>query len=195
MTIRRGIIFCILIIFIILIGGRCSRADENQSRHISIDLEMIRQNFSYPPVRVEAINPPKYNLSQADSYDRIIEILNQNNINYYVIEGEASAYSIYNLTFSETWFEPEWTIAVDPSVIPLGSILFVASQIEGQPDFCWGKALDTGSAVIGNQVDLGMETSYRCKEWGRQPVQIVVFPPGSLSQDTIENIKKTKLTP
>lgn len=52
-------------------------------------------------------------------------------------------------------------IAVDPSVIPLGSIV----EIEG-----YGVAIagDTGGAIKGNIVDVHFDTVEQCKIWGRK---------------------------
>jgi uncharacterized protein YabE (DUF348 family) len=64
------------------------------------------------------------------------------------------------------------TIAVDPSVIPLGSLVY----IEG-----YGKAVaaDTGSAIKGNLVDVYLNSTYECKSWGRKTglqLGIIAYP-------------------
>lgn len=53
------------------------------------------------------------------------------------------------------------SIAVDPSVIPLGTKLYV----EG---YGFGKAVDTGRLVKGQIVDVWMEQRKDCIDWGRQ---------------------------
>lgn len=62
------------------------------------------------------------------------------------------------------------TIAVDPSVIPLGSIVYVHG-------YGWARALDTGGAVRGRFVDVWFPTASQCYQWGSRPVEVVVFPP------------------
>lgn len=59
-------------------------------------------------------------------------------------------------------------VAVDPRVIPLGAHLF----IEG-----YGAAIaaDTGGAIIGNRIDLCMDSYERAITWGRQPVRVYVL--------------------
>ena len=59
-------------------------------------------------------------------------------------------------------------VAVDPRVIPLGSIVFV----EG-----YGLALacDTGSAIKGNRIDLCFDSSRVCDQFGRQRVRVHVL--------------------
>lgn len=62
------------------------------------------------------------------------------------------------------------TVAVDPRVIPLGSLLYI-------PGYGWGKALDTGGAIQGHKIDLWFPTMGQCFQWGVRPVDIVVIPP------------------
>lgn len=59
-------------------------------------------------------------------------------------------------------------VAVDPRIIPLGAHLF----IEG-----YGAAIaaDTGGAIIGNRIDLCMDSYQRAISWGRQPVRVYVL--------------------
>jgi 3D (Asp-Asp-Asp) domain-containing protein len=59
-------------------------------------------------------------------------------------------------------------VAVDPRVIPLGAHLF----IEG-----YGAAIaaDTGGAIVGNRIDLCMDSYQRAISWGRQPVRVYVL--------------------
>ncbi|AOR22297.1 3D domain-containing protein [Clostridium taeniosporum] len=63
------------------------------------------------------------------------------------------------------------TIAVDPSVIPLGSKVYV----EG---YGYAIAADTGGAIKGNKIDLYLNSSSECTRWGRRPVNlfIVAYP-------------------
>jgi len=57
------------------------------------------------------------------------------------------------------------SVAVDPSVIPLGSKLFV----EG---YGYAIASDTGSAIIGMKIDLYMNSSAECFSFGRKSVTV-----------------------
>jgi 3D (Asp-Asp-Asp) domain-containing protein len=58
-------------------------------------------------------------------------------------------------------------VAVDPSVIPLGTRLYV-------PGYGHAIAADTGGAVRGNHVDLCFDTVEEARAWGRRSVTIVV---------------------
>lgn len=62
------------------------------------------------------------------------------------------------------------TIAVDPRVIPYGSKIYV-------PGYGWGKALDTGSSIRGNKIDIWLPTYKQCINWGRRWVTIKVIYP------------------
>ena len=59
-------------------------------------------------------------------------------------------------------------IAVDPTVIPLGTRVFV----EG-----YGEAIaaDTGGAIKGNKIDVFIPTQEAALNWGRQTVQVTIL--------------------
>lgn len=58
-------------------------------------------------------------------------------------------------------------VAVDPSVIPLGSRMYV-------PGYGNGVAADTGGGIQGAVIDLWMQAS-QCAVWGRRTVTITVY--------------------
>ncbi len=59
-------------------------------------------------------------------------------------------------------------VAVDPRVIPLGSRLY----IEG---YGTAVAADTGGAIVGNRIDLCMDSYQAAISFGRQPVKVYVL--------------------
>ena len=59
-------------------------------------------------------------------------------------------------------------VAVDPRVIPLGSIVFV----EG---YGLAKACDTGSAIKGNRIDICYDSRSVASDFGRQHVRVHVL--------------------
>ncbi len=59
-------------------------------------------------------------------------------------------------------------IAVDPTVIPLGTRVFV-------PGYGPAVAADVGSAVKGNIIDLWMPTTAQARAWGRRTVTITIY--------------------
>lgn len=60
------------------------------------------------------------------------------------------------------------TVAVDPSVIPLGSKLY----IEG---YGYAQAGDTGGSIRGDRLDLFMEERGQCMNWGRRTVKVYIL--------------------
>lgn len=60
------------------------------------------------------------------------------------------------------------TVAVDPSIIPLGSLLY----IDG---YGYAIASDTGGAIHGNIVDLYLNSYDECINWGRQNVSVYLI--------------------
>ena len=59
-------------------------------------------------------------------------------------------------------------IAVDPSVIPLGTLV----EVQG---YGVALALDTGGAIKGNIIDVHFPTVAQCKVWGRRMVQVRIL--------------------
>lgn len=89
---------------------------------------------------------------------------------------ESTAYSGHTTT--ATGVKPMYnpggtsTIAVDPRVIPLGSLVYV----EG---YGYARASDTGGAIKGNIIDVFFNNESQCNQWGRKhgvDVYIVSYP-------------------
>lgn len=59
------------------------------------------------------------------------------------------------------------TVAVDPDVIPLGAYVYI-------PGYGDAVAADTGGAILGNRIDLCMETFSECYDFGVRPVEVFV---------------------
>lgn len=60
-------------------------------------------------------------------------------------------------------------VAVDPDVIPLGTKLYVPGYGEAIAD-------DIGGAIIGNRIDLAMDTLDEAFAWGKRDVTVYVLP-------------------
>lgn len=67
---------------------------------------------------------------------------------------------------------PPYLVAVDPSVIPLGSKLKIWPNPTGDPNVVW-TAADTGGAIQGNRIDF-LDLAGRASQmaWGRRPVNV-----------------------
>ncbi|WP_332841483.1 3D domain-containing protein [Paraclostridium bifermentans] len=60
------------------------------------------------------------------------------------------------------------TIAVDPSIIPLGSKVYI-------PGYGEAVAADTGGAIKGHRIDLFLNSENECINWGRQNVTLYIL--------------------
>ncbi len=81
----------------------------------------------------------------------------------------ATAYCNDPITYMGTVPKVDYTIAVDPAIIPLGSRVYI-------PQF--NKvfiAEDCGSAIKGNRIDIFMNTYDECMEWGFRDIDIYIL--------------------
>ena len=60
------------------------------------------------------------------------------------------------------------TVAVDPSVIPLGTYMY----IDG---YGYAIAADTGGAIKGNKIDIYYDYEQECNNWGVQNVKVTIL--------------------
>jgi 3D (Asp-Asp-Asp) domain-containing protein len=81
--------------------------------------------------------------------------------------GKTPEHPGFGITFSE-WKADIGVIAVDPEVIPLGSIVYV-------PGYGYAIALDRGSAIKGNKIDVFFHDLQKALEWGVKKVEIIVI--------------------
>lgn len=67
-------------------------------------------------------------------------------------------------------------VAVDPSVIPLGSRLYIEST-DGGNSWVYGYAIagDTGGAIKGNRIDLCYPTNRQCVQFGRRQASVYIL--------------------
>ncbi len=79
----------------------------------------------------------------------------------------------YGLTALGTKARPG-VVSVDPSIIPLGSKLYIES-LDHTQDYGFAVAEDTGSAIKGNRVDLFFSSADDCKDFGRRKVRVYVL--------------------
>lgn len=81
---------------------------------------------------------------------------------------------LYGITFSGVKVKRDTysTIAADPDVFPIGSILFI-------PGYGYGVVADTGSAINGKIIDLYYDTVDDVfNEWGKKKVKVYVVKEG-----------------
>lgn len=65
------------------------------------------------------------------------------------------------------------TIAADPAIFPLGTLIYV-------PGYGLGVVADTGGAIKGHKIDLYFDTKEQVyKEWGKKTVNVYVITTGN----------------
>lgn len=84
----------------------------------------------------------------------------------------ASAYSAYDpgnshYTFGGSWLR-KGLVAVDPTVIPLGTRLFI-------PGYGYAVADDIGGAIKGNKIDIAFDTHGEAMQFGRQRITVYIL--------------------
>lgn len=78
-----------------------------------------------------------------------------------------TAYSLGGYTSSG--LHTGWgVVAVDPSVIPLGTHMMI-------PGYGEAVAADTGTAIVGNRLDLWFPTLALAQAWGRRTITITIY--------------------
>ncbi|MEK8126978.1 3D domain-containing protein [Paenibacillus filicis] len=90
--------------------------------------------------------------------------------------GKNPGHPEYGVTFSGLKVSRDYgslsTIAADPNVFPLGTVLYI-------PGYGYGVVADTGGAIKGNRIDLYFETKDQVyKEWGKKTLNVFVVSRG-----------------
>jgi len=81
------------------------------------------------------------------------------------------------------------TIAADPEVFPIGTVLYV-------PGYGLGVVADTGNAIKGNKIDLYFETKDQIyREWGKKTVTVYLIRKGEgrLNEFMLDSLSRTVL--
>lgn len=104
--------------------------------------------------------------------------------------GKTSKHPQYGITYSGVKVRRDKnsvsTIAADPKVLPLGSILYV-------PGYGYAVVADTGSAIKGRKIDLYFATTKQVyKEWGKKTVEVQLIKRGSgkCTESMLKNLGK-----
>lgn len=119
------------------------------------------------PAQPEILPPPKVSADVPEPEPDVITM---------IVEATAYTHTGYR-TATMTW-PKVGTIAVDPKVIPMGSIIDV-------PGYGVGIAEDTGGLIKGEIIDLFMETEKEAIQWGRRLVKIRVIYPDKKSTEPV----------
>lgn len=94
---------------------------------------------------------------------------------------KASAYSKYDegcndYTATGTLVR-HGVVAVDPSVIPLGSRLYIVTN-DGYVNYGYAVAEDTGGAIKGDRIDLYFDSVQQCMTFGRRECTVYILSEG-----------------
>lgn len=95
----------------------------------------------------------------------------------YESTGKTAKHPEYGITYSGVKVRRDKnavsTIAADPKVIPLGSVLYI-------PGYGYAVVADTGSAIKGRKIDLYFSTTKQVyKEWGKKTVVVQLIKRGN----------------
>ncbi|RST77657.1 hypothetical protein D4T97_004080 [Siminovitchia acidinfaciens] len=89
--------------------------------------------------------------------------------------GKRPGHPSYGITYSGVKVKRDLysTVAADPKVFPIGTILFI-------PGYGYGVVADTGSAIKGNKIDLYYETVDEVySNWGKRTLDIHIIEMGT----------------
>lgn len=131
-----------------------------------------------PEIHIEhEFNIPKYEIVKHEvCYELMVEATAYWNMDPVEASGHGIAYD-------GTPAVPYKTIAVDPKVIPLQSMVYV-------PGFGWMRANDTGNAIKGNIIDITMDSREAAFKWGRRKVLVKVKPPNPVKLYRFREVRK-----
>jgi 3D (Asp-Asp-Asp) domain-containing protein len=104
--------------------------------------------------------------------------------------GKQPDHPSYGITYSGVKVKRDLysTVAADPNVFPIGTILFI-------PDYGYGVVADTGSAIKGNRLDLYYETVKEVyASWGKKQLDVYVIQmgDGKLTEEQLESLNNDK---
>lgn len=145
---------------------------ETQARQLekeaSIAKKAISQNNNKAASNNDENNNKAVQSTPQNNNTKEDETITSNNNNGRSMTVNASAYSGHTITATGT--TPKWgTIAVDPSVIPYGTKVYI-------PKFDRVFiAEDCGGAIKGNKIDIFMNSEAECNSFGRQNIEIQIL--------------------
>ncbi|MBM7631968.1 3D domain-containing protein [Geomicrobium sediminis] len=104
--------------------------------------------------------------------------------------GKEPGHPAYGLTYSGVPVSRDVysTIAADPDVFPIGTVLFI-------PGYGYGVVADTGSAIQGEIIDLYYDTVEDVfAEWGKKEVDVYIIQEGNgqLSEDEFRAFQENR---
>lgn len=100
--------------------------------------------------------------------------------------GKTPKQPTYGITYSGVKVTRDFlsTIAADPSVFPIGTILYI-------PGYGFGVVADTGSAIKGHKIDLYFDTVEDVyDQWGKRKLRVYIVKKGNgtLTQEMLKHL-------
>ena len=112
------------------------------------------------------VNGKKFDLNRL-YYNKYQRLISNTEKKYKTMKVSATAYSGDSITSTLT--KPHWgVIAVDPSVIPYGSIVYIKEFDK------YFVAEDCGGKIKGHRIDIFMDSEKDCREWGVRKITIKI---------------------
>lgn len=122
--------------------------------------ERVVEKYVYKLALIDGAGTPEkiYDLSRARQVQMIATA-------YY--PGDPLAWGDGTVTYTGRKMQ-RGIVAVDPKIIPLGTRLYISG-------YGYGYAADTGNAIIGNRIDLGVNNVEEEKAWMHRPVTVYIL--------------------
>ena len=169
---------------IVLIGTKSENTDtdltdidtEKTSDTDTASVETKLSEKSAEPAKTETVSTDESTDEQKDEFGRTQDI-NGEGISYSsLIIGTCTAYYEVDGITSTGTIPQVGTVAVNPSVIPYGTKLYICSA-DGSYVYGYAIAEDTGGACMAGDivVDLYMNSEEECNAFGRQELNIYVL--------------------
>ncbi|MGO4888947.1 3D domain-containing protein [Anaerobacillus sp. MEB173] len=140
----------------------------------------------------EAVESPAVSLEESVDWSRYPakKVIATGYTAGYESTGKSSDHPAYGITYSGVRVKRDLysTIAADPQLYPIGTILFI-------PGYGYGVVADTGSAIKGNKIDLYYDTVEEVYEnWGKQEIEVYVVKEGNgkLTEDELDALNENE---
>lgn len=138
-------------------------------------LELLQANVKSKDQWMKLVKAvPVFHVEQLEEYEEVEVVAT----GYYAgVEstGKSPGHPQYGITYSGVKVRRDLfsTVAADPSVFPIGTILHI-------PGYGYGVVADTGSAIKGHKIDLYFDTKQQVfDEWGKRNVTVRVIRKGN----------------
>ncbi|HBG22339.1 MAG TPA: hypothetical protein DDW83_03670 [Peptococcaceae bacterium] len=133
-----------------------------------VSRETVEEQVVQPPVNKVIAYGTKSPVTTHAAPTKVASRGGSSNLSYSrVLSARSTAYSSGTHTATGARVGPG-SIAVDPSVIPLGTRLYVDG-------YGHGVANDVGGAIKGNAVDVYFSTDAECRRWGVRTVNVYIL--------------------